>query len=499
GWQAAVGPTSHAAPPEPVTKEGSQVFRTVVKKVLPAVVSVSTKAKTEARAKGRKEGKEGERPDMEKFFRNPEELRKFFEGNPGGLREFLEEGVPDHPPIPQSGFGSGVIVDPAGIVVTNNHVVEDADEAIVTLQDGREFTTADILRDPKTDLAVVRLNPKEVGVLPYAKISDSSHLEIGDWVIAMGAPFGLRGTVTAGIVSARGRQLGASRSMMYEDFVQTDAAINPGNSGGPLVDLDGDVVGINTAIRSNSGSFEGIGFAVPGSLVKPVVDNLVKYGKVKRGYLGIVMGNLPEPVRRKMNLAGGVSVSQLTEGQTPARKAGLQSGDVIVKANNQPIRESRELQMMVSTLPAGQKLNLGVLRDGAEVPVVVTIEEQPDNFGVTTPVVRRASPKEEKKDAVSLDALGLSVAAVDDATVEKYELPVELTGKAVVVAEVDVDGLAAAAGLSEGLVVLQVEKQAVSSPDEVAAIVAKIDLAEGVLLKVRTPDGNVKLIVLQKK
>jgi serine protease Do len=445
--------------PAPVTKEGSMEFRRVVKKVLPAVVSIQASAMSDEEKARRKEELEKRLNDMRRLL--PPEFRKQ-----------IEKMDPDEMPE-QLGFGSGVIIDKRGVILTNNHVVENAKKVKVILQDSREFEATDIIRDPKADVAIVRLNKEDVSSadLPAAELGDSGKVEIGDWVLAMGSPFGLTGTVTSGIVSAKGRTP-PELNLLYKDFIQTDAAINPGNSGGPLVDLDGRVIGINTAIRSNTGSFGGIGFAIPSNMVKNIADQLDKFGRVKRSYLGIAMRPLAKKELLEKKLDTGVEVTGLAEGQTPARKAGLKPNDVIVAVEGKPVKETQELQDVVSSTPAGNTIAMKVIRGSEPVDVKVLLEEQPESFGIQ-PIM--ASTGNES-------ILGMSI--------------LEQKGKLLVTA-VEEGSLAAQAGVEPGDVILKASGKEVSTMDQFKAAVDGVN--DGVLLKVQKEDGSVKLVVVGGK
>jgi serine protease Do len=355
-------------------------YRDVVKKVLPAVVSVERRFKPVSHAKTT--GSSGQPEDLRKFFKEmpfpgfsekgmPEELRKFFE-------EFENQPyqAPDSPQ--QHGFGSGFIIDPQGVIVTNHHVVAGADEVQVELSDGRKFTSKDIKSDPKTDLAIIRVQTKES--LPYLTFGDSGAMEIGDRVLAVGAPFGLAGTVTHGILSAKGRNL---RLNMYEDFLQTDAAINPGNSGGPLVNLTGEVIGVNSAIKSRSGGFQGVGLAIASNMARDITRQLLKDGTVHRAYLGVQVKELDpkEATRLGVGEQKGVRVAKVFNG-TPAAKAGLKDGDVITALAGQPVASGHDLQHVVGGLPVDKPVSLTVVRDGAHKELSVKVAEQPADFGV---------------------------------------------------------------------------------------------------------------------
>jgi serine protease Do len=445
--------------PAPVTKEGSLEFRRVVKSVLPAVVSIQASAMSDEEKARRKEELQKRLNDMRRLL--PPEFRKQIEN-------MDPDEVPD-----QLGFGSGVIIDKRGVILTNNHVVENAKKVKVILQDGREFEADDIVRDPKADVAIVRLGKDEATAadLPVAALGDSSQVEIGDWVLAMGSPFGLTGTVTSGIVSAKGRTP-PELNLLYKDFIQTDAAINPGNSGGPLVDLDGKIIGINTAIRSNTGSFGGIGFAIPSNMVKNIADQLDKFGRVKRSYLGIAMRPLGKKELIEMKLDTGVEVTGLAAGPTPARKAGLQTKDIIVAVDGKPVKETQELQDVVSSTPAGNTLAMKVLRQGNAVDVKVLLEEQPESFGIQ-PIMAAAETE---------GILGMEV------VVQKEKL---------LVSSVEQEGPAAVAGVEPGDVILKASGKEVKSLEELKAAVAGVE--DGVLLKIQKEDGSVKLVVVGGK
>jgi serine protease Do len=333
-------------------------YRDVVKRVLPAVVSVESQARN-----GRRTRRAG---DMDL----PGEARRFLDA-PRGQRDS------DDDALPRIGFGSGFLVDPKGVVVTNSHVVAGADQVVVETADGKKFLSRTFHSDPMSDLAVVLLKGAEG--LPYLEFGDSDAMEIGDRVLAVGAPFGLTGTVTHGIISSKGRSL---RMNFYEDFLQTDAAINPGNSGGPLVNLEGKVIGVNSAIKSRSGGFQGIGLAISSNLGRSIVKQLLKDGVVHRGYLGVSILDLNEETAKEMDLkaTSGVVVTRLRP-DGPGANGGLKAGDVIVRIGGKPVRNGRELQMIVAGLPVGKEAEVEVIRDGGKRKLGVTIEEQPDRFG----------------------------------------------------------------------------------------------------------------------
>jgi serine protease Do len=366
-------PLPPPVPPPPVQVEKNTIpreaksYRDIVKRLLPAVVSIDTKGKAVAN-QFKPQLPEGVPPEFRKYF---EELQK--------QQESLEQRV---------GFGSGFFVDPSGVVLTNYHVINGADQVVVHLADGRKFTSRDLRGDRRTDLAIIKLDLKGATV-PYLSLGDSNAMEIGDHVLAVGAPFGLTGSVTHGIVSAKGR---AGLNMnMYEDFLQTDAAINPGNSGGPLVNLSGEVVGINAAIKSQSGGFQGISLAIASNLAKQVVKALLTDGVVRRGYIGVQIRPLDEEQAAKMGIAkdAGVVVAEVYD-STPAAKAGLKAGDVIMQIGKTTIKDGRTLQNTIAYMPIGKAADLTIHRDGKVQSLAVTIEEQPTQFGtLTSPLQQR--------------------------------------------------------------------------------------------------------------
>jgi serine protease Do len=326
-------------------------YSSIVDNVLPAVVSI------ESRVKARRPARRGADP---------------------ADRDMQDR--PERPDLLNLGFGSGFLIDPRGIVLTNFHVVEGADSVEVELTDGKKYVSSDIKSDRLTDLAIIRL--RGTGPFPYLQFGDSDKMRIGDRVLAVGAPFGLTGSVTHGIVSAKGRDL---KMNQYEDFLQTDAAINPGNSGGPLVNLEGKVIGINSAIKSRSGGWQGIGLAATSNLARPVVDQLLQGGVVKRGYLGIRMGrDVDEDAAVKLGLkvAGGVVVSRVLD-ESPAAKGGLQSGDVVLNIGGRAVKDGRDLQRAVANLTIGKAIEVTVVRDGQPVKLRLVPEEQPQDMGRT--------------------------------------------------------------------------------------------------------------------
>jgi serine protease Do len=475
GELATFGKADPTDPPKasvPIPKELTS-YRDVVKKVLPAVVSIRVvSAKKGAKADTASAG--DDLPDGD--------LRRFFE-------EFRRRGG-DMNPSPIGQFGSGVVVDPTGTVVTNNHVVAGAEEVEVRFKDGKPMRSKQVFTDPRTDLAVIKL--ASTSPLPFAEFGDSDEMEIGDRVLAVGAPFGLTGTVTHGIISAKGRSLNMN---LYEDFLQTDAAINPGNSGGPLVNLAGQVVGINSAIKSQNGGFQGVGMAIPSVMVKEVVTQLAKDGTVRRGYLGVSMRDLsPELAEQlKVNLDKGV-VIMATQASAPGAKGGLKERDIVIAVGGKAIDDGKVLQRLVRNAPIGKPLEFEVLREGKRQKLSVNIEAMPDDFGVAS-VDQRRGPN-FGGDSIPLAKLGMEVT---DLTPEIAEQLGYKDLKGALITNVDPNGIAQLGGLRRGMLVTGAERKNVDSANALKELVNKGSVTEGILLRVRTPQGRSREVILKSE
>jgi serine protease Do len=449
------------AAPAPVIPKELTSYRDIVKKVLPGVVSVESRAKAGRRGRAAP-----------------------FEGPFGGR-------VDDDSGPARIGFGSGFLVDPKGVVVTNFHVVDGADEVMVQLRDGRKFVSRTIKTDPKTDLAIIKLDAKVA--LPYLEFGDSSAMEIGDRVLAIGAPFGLTGSVTHGIISAKGRALHVN---MYEDFLQTDAAINPGNSGGPLVNLEGKVIGIDAAIKSRSGGFQGVGMAIASNLAQNVMEQLLKNGVVRRGYLGVQIKDIGDAeVAARLGLAKdqvGVQVSRVFP-DTPGAKAGLKSGDVILKLAGKPVPDGKELQSIVARLPLGKPAEVAILRDGQPQTLKVTIEEQPQDYGT----VQTPAPRGPGRAPQSVVIGRIGVEAVDLTPELAEDLGFKEGAKGVVVVRVQRNGVAGQAGLRRGMVITKVDKKPVTSARDLSDRLTAAAVQKGVLLQLESPEGGTSYVLLK--
>ena len=471
------------AAPFPAAARGApESFADLADQVLPAVVNVST---TQVIRSTRSE--RGERGERNPEFRLPpgspfDEFRDFFE------RQRPEGG---NTPRRATSLGSGFIIDAKGLVVTNNHVVADADEITVILHDQTELKAKVIGRDGKTDLALLKVEAKHP--LPALKWGNSDKTRVGDWVLAIGNPFGLGGSVTAGILSARGRNINAGP---YDDFLQTDASINKGNSGGPMFNIDGEVIGINTAIFSPTGASVGIGFAIPSSLAEPVIEQLRDYGKTRRGWIGVRIQTVTEELAQGLGLghASGALVASVSD-QGPAAKAGLIAGDVILKFNNQDIGEMRRLPRVVADSRVGAAVPVEVWRKGARQRMTITLAELPEDEQVAS--VPDKAPELQEKGSVVAE-LGLVLAPLNKSLREKYNLSGEVKG--VVVTDVQPDSAAAEKRIRPGDVILKIgpDQVSVTSP---AQVLAKIEEArkakvKNLLVQIET-EGNPRFVILR--
>ncbi len=442
-------PAAKAAPvrltvnEKPINREGPWTsFSPVVKKVAPSVVKVFVTSKVK--------NVSAENPLAGNPF-----LRRFF-GD-----EFGDDLTGRPMPQPKMhGLGSGVIVTKDGYILTNNHVVDNADEVKVAFNDGREFTAKVIGKDPKSDIAVVKIDAHD---LPAVEIADSDKIEVGDLVLAVGNPFGIGQTVTMGMVSAVGR---GNLGLDYEDFIQTDAAINPGNSGGALIDADGRLIGINTAILSRSGGNQGIGFAVPVNLARVVMESLVKDGRVVRGFMGVSVQDITPAIVREFDLkeTSGALVGGVNP-KTPAEKAGLRAGDVITEFNGKPIRDSRHLKLQVAQTRPGETVPLKVVRDGKTKTIQLTVKELP---GTELAANKRSDNAEGSSDALD----GVGVSDLDAAAKKQLGLPDDVKGA--LVTHVDPDSTAFEAGLREGDVIQEINRKPVKTAEEAVALTENV-------------------------
>lgn len=450
----AVNMMSESGNPEPRSPGPLPDFVDLAKKMRPVVVNISTTQVSEGRGQQEFGNPFGEDDPFNDFW------KRFFGGPmPRG-------------PQRQRSLGSGFIIDGDGSILTNNHVVENAQKIVVKLSDEQEYEAKVVGRDPKTDIAVIKIDVK--GGMTAASLGDSDNLEVGEWVMAIGNPFGLDSTVTSGIVSAKGRHIGQGP---YDNFIQTDASINPGNSGGPLINLRGEVIGINTAIFSRSGGNIGIGFAIPINLVKELLPQLRGKGKVTRGYLGVLIQKVTPEIAESLGMdkGHGALVANVSK-DGPAEKAGVKVGDVIIEFDGKEIRDSGDLPIIVARTPVDRRVRMKVLRDKKELQLTVSVGELKDEE-----VVASAPEKGE---------LGMTVQKLTPQIAESLGLD---KADGVVVSAVDPGSAADEAGIRRGDVILEVDRKPIRSIDEYKKSLAGIRKGKGVLLLVRRGESTLFL------
>ncbi len=465
GLVVAAGPGTALAKKTETVQMVPANFSLLAKEARPAVVNIRT-VKT-IKGGGRV---------FRHFFGNP-----FGQENPFGDKDPFHDFFGPQRKGPQRDFkerslGSGFIIDKTGYIVTNNHVIEGADEITVKLSNEKEYKAEVIGRDANTDIALIKVDAKGLAAL---KMGDSESLEVGNWVVAIGSPFGLEQTVTAGIVSAKGRIIGSGP---YDDFIQTDASINPGNSGGPLLNLDGEVVGINTAIVARG---QGIGFAIPIDMAADIIAQL-KTGKgVTRGWLGVGIQNLTGELKTYYKLGDntGVLVSQVFA-DDPADKAGIKVGDIILKVDGQAITSSRELSRMIAGLEVGKQARITILRDGKEMTRSVKLAKREDG--------RQVAKAEQEKS----DDLGIKVTALTKETARR--LGIDEDEKGVLVTEVEPGGKGDRAGIRTADVIKEINRKHVSSLKEYKKLLGKIDSGDEFSLLIRRPNAGFLVIQLEK-
>ncbi len=431
-------------------------FADLIERVRPAVVSISVR----------------QRPDAARS--------QILEGLPPGFEEFFR-GRPGRPGPAPTSLGSGFFIDQNGTIVTNHHVIEGAEEITVRTSDGRELDAEIVGSDEATDIAVLRV--RESGRFQYVTFDDASHVRVGDWVVAVGNPFGLEGTATAGIVSATGRRDAGSSA--YVDYMQIDAPINRGNSGGPTFDLNGNVIGVNSAIFSPTGGNVGIGFAIPANTANAIVQQLIRDGRVSRGWIGVSIQPLDDDIARSLGLeeARGALVATLVP-DGPAARAGIQQGDVILTYDGARIEDSRDLTQRVGATPIGHTARLEILRNGQRRTLNLRLGERPSEQTLAAnnapPSSEATPPATPGAPGVAQGSLGLSVRPMTQADRTRYELDANQGG--VVVTSVDPNSDAAQKGVAPGDVILQAGGEAVSSPAELLTAVQAAERADRPLL-----------------
>src|SRR5216110_291741 len=448
----------------PTPKELSNQFSQISKQLEPSVVNINTEStiKTQRRRRG-PAGPEGEDQNpFDDFF------DRFFGGPGGGNSGSIRE----------RSLGSGVLVDPKGYIVTNRHVVEKADRIRVKLQDDPPGVLHDakvIGTDQETDLAVIRIESRKP--FPVAKLGNSDGMQVGDWVLAVGSPFGLQETVTAGIVSAKGRNIVPNRQ--FQSFIQTDAAINPGNSGGPLVNMSGEVIGINTAILTDTNAYAGVGFALPSNTVVQVYNQLIgPEHRVSRGSIGIEFNAQENPaIARVYGVNSGVTISNVVAG-SPAEQAGLKVGDTITTVDGKPVKNGDELVADIASRKPGTKVTLGLIRNGKKQDATITVADRAKLFASRLGEEEEGNgdntPKESK--------LGLSVRALTQDMADRLDVP---AGKGVIVQEVKPGSFAEDVGLQRGDIILEVNKQPVNGEEEFSKVVSTLKSGQDVVFLVR--------------
>lgn len=404
------------------------------------------------------------------------------------------QGMPEMPRQRRSSsLGSGFVIDPSGIVITNNHVIADANEVTVILNDGQKLKAEVLGKDQKVDVAVLKVKPEKP--LKAVKFGDSDKAKVGDWVLAVGNPFGLGGSVTAGIVSARNRNIDSGP---YDNYIQTDASINKGNSGGPLFNMDGEVIGINTAILSPSGGSVGIGFATPANTVEPVIEQLQAFGETRRGWLGVRIQNIDDAIAETLSLGAtrGALVAGVDD-KGPSKPAGLKVGDVIVKFDGKPIKESRDLPKLVAATPVGKDVELVVVRSGKEQTKTVKLGRLEDGEKVASKDGGDKEKSESGGDGSSQSVLGLELSRLSDALRTRYQIK-DTVKVGVVITAVDPRSEAAEKRLQAGEVLLEVNQESVSDP---ADVLKKIKTLKGAgkktaLLIVANGQGDAHFVAL---
>jgi serine protease Do len=443
-------------PAQPAAARGPENIADVAEQVIDAVVNISTTQKVDARVNGLPDLPPGS--PMEEFF---DEFFKKHRGQ-GGADNGDDA---DKSPRRINSLGSGFVIDPSGLVVTNNHVIADADEINVILNDGTKLPAQLVGKDSKADLALLRVHADKP--LKSVAFGDSDKLRLGEWVIAIGNPFSLGGTVTAGIVSARNRDI---NSGPYDNYIQTDAAINRGNSGGPLFNLNGEVIGINTAIISPSGGSIGIGFAVPSDTAIPVIDQLRQYGEARRGWLGVRIQQVTDDIGESLSIKPprGALVAGVDD-KGPAKPAGIEPGDVVVKFDGHDIKEMRDLPRTVADTPVGKQVDVVIIRKGKEETHQVKVGQLKDSEKVASNDAKPAPP--EQKSTVQ-KTLGLELSSLNDDLRKKFKIRDTVKGVVVTGIDPSFDNSQPDKHLSPGDIIVEVQYDAVANP---AALQAKVD------------------------
>lgn len=464
-----------AAAMTPAAARGPQSVAPVAEGLLPAVVNISTSTKVSG-------PKRVPLPDIPKG--SP--FDKFFD-------DFFKRRGRGGQSKRSSSLGSGFVIDPSGLVVTNNHVIKGADEIVVNFPDGSKLTVDKVLGvDPKTDLALLKVTPK--APLPFVKWGDSSKMRVGDWVMAIGNPFGLGGSLSVGVISATKRDI---NSGPYDEFLQTDAAINKGNSGGPLFNMSGEVIGVNTAIISPTGGSIGIGFSVPAATATYVIDQLQKYGETRRGYLGVRIQSVTDDIAASLGMAKarGALVSSVTDG-SPSANAGIKVSDVIVTFDGKPVPTMRALPRIVARTPIDKTVDVVVLRGGKEMTLQVTVERLKEKSAKTASL---NEDKPEEAEQETSDVLGMTLSAMNDDLRRQFQIGASVNG--VVVTEVAPDSAAADKGIRAGDVIGEVTQVSVTAPADVVKRIEALREAgrESALLLISNAQNELRFVAVPIK
>lgn len=474
-------PHHATAQPAPIQGNGPQSLAPLVEKLLPAVVNISSTQKIEEIPADRM-------PEMPQFPPGSP-FQDFFEEfmnrpNGGGMQT-----------LPPASLGSGFVIDAQnGYIVTNAHVIQDADSVRVTLHDDTTMPAEVVGRDEKTDLAVLKVDTKHA--LTPVKFGDSAPLRVGDWVLAIGNPFGLGGSVTTGIISAQQRDINAGP---YDDFIQTDASINRGNSGGPMFNMNGEVIGINTAIYSPSGGSVGIGFAIPSNLAKPVIDQLVKYGKTRRGWLGVRIQTVTPEIAESLGMeteGGALVASVMATG--PAEKAGLKAGDVIVEFDGKKVTQMRSLPRIVAETDIGRTVEVRFWRDGKvqKASVLVGELEQAEEDGLIAGGPQDDTAPDAAKGGIGIDLVGIVIGSITDQDRSTHDIPADVAGT--IILDITPGSEAANKGLSIGDVIVEINQQPATDAKTAQSIVTAAEQAgrSSVLLLINRA-GDVRFVALR--
>jgi serine protease Do len=458
----------------------SSVFREISKQVLPSIVSIETEGKITklTSGSGQLEKKLGKNHPLEELFKNNPEFRGLFEGRGRGRQM----------PIPR-GKGSGFIIDAAGIVITNSHVVNNAEKVIIRMFDGREFLATDVKADPRADIAILRFDaPSDTKAI---RLGDSDAMQIGDWVMAVGSPFGLDLTVTQGIISAKGRGPNINER---ENFIQTDAAVNPGNSGGPLLNLNGEVIGINTAISTRSGGYDGVSFAIPVNMAKWISKQLIEEGNVKRAYLGVAIQSIDSRMAKQYGFktTKGAIVTSIFPG-SPADNAGLEIGDLILELDGKKISTTRGLQAVVERLTPETSYDAKIIRNGEEMTLPITVGVMPGSF-TRARISRQMLDEKKESPAGSYKELGIETQEPNEELLSRLGFEDPSSVKGVVITQVEPGSLAHSTGLRKGLIIEGIgsvkNMKKIETQKDFEEAVKGLSVKDGFSIQVRTPRGR---------